>query len=1104
MENDEFYKLVLPVDFILFDIKNFKQVQHRRLTLLEKIILSISDYFSTSEISVYEILFTTCLKISMKPLIQSILDELYYNNYLELETNFKIDSLNKNLNKILKDVYKPKGSITRIPTLESSKNYLDFSIEIIQREIQKIISQTRYLYQYKINQRGIKALKEDRIKTYKDDGNSSLVLISIECPNDKLSILNHLISSQETSGFTRLRATEKNIYLIISEILTDRDNLLKSKDIDFDFISFNNNTEIEETSKNGTLVLNYDLNSRLVDVDVQKGLLNNNLQEIINDNIEFLEKNQILDCKPFDFLQEKILNLRVDFQYSKDKFRIFNSKIYLYVDSIEELNYVKKFLPKAYKDSINDKSYQFEYNNPDYNLKITFPLVIYPNSNNYDVFSAYTKDFIYYNYIVEKKLVSYKDMDDIFTIVNQRYSEIEEKLSEALQLHRSSLYKDFIEKDEYEIYIVDDIIKFKFSSDFPDLISNKYEIIINTERIPINIILKLGLNEVKSLYTHYPEGIRTIELQMRNKEINEIKYEVKLFPNRSIITQKELFMLLLMRKFGINRLVMLQDLTNSIYEILDDWDNISELYGEKFNNLLRNLIADNKSQEFSEFYKECHEDNNFLLSVIEIEANKNKSQLEIELNLEIGTPFKFNLANKQYSLLYYLNPQDIYDALDEKENELNIIKKSLIEHQEIYSVYINENLTLNTNLIRIIKFDNQRQDSEKLLIKLYLFIFSKILKQQGIYSSIKESFRQFENYIKDYNKILHENNFDDLIPFQFSEEFYPTFIDEINKSGYFFIENLIIDKINTQFHKDFEFNINFLKVSEESNQNVCYEINETNIEQISNNFYLTKPLTIRVSINDKEIEINCYLLPQMNDQKIFQMQFFDDIITKRVIESKKDADDEDYFLLEELREVFEVEFDKLIKFYDLVKQEHFLTNTTIRKYINKKLKDDEFLKNFLILNPFINEQILKDPILSKYQLFNPNKIEISSKEKNIKIKLSKKEILSIVNINDFKHITGSHTLSFEIKNKSLEYNYSFNAFDQYSVGYIELLRHYFKKNNKYSSESFINVNYKQFKSEIQQKYKNSKYLNEINKIIKNQNVFKLFLSEMDGILKKTQ
>ncbi|MHA1274919.1 MAG: hypothetical protein ACTSQS_16015 [Promethearchaeota archaeon] len=544
MENHDFYKITLPADFILFDIKNFKQVQYRTLTLLEKIILSIADFFSDTKFSVYEVLFTICLKISMKPLIQSILDELYYNNYLELETNFNLDILRKNLNKIFNDIYKDKGqnkSNTRIFTLESSKNYLDFSNEIIQSEIQKILSQTRYLYQYKINQRGIKALKENRIKTYKDDGNSSIELISIECPNEKLSILNHLISSQDTSGFTRLRATEKNMYFIISEILTDKDNLLKSKDIDFDFISFNSNTEIEETSSNnGALVFNYDLNSKLTTIQVQKGLLKRTLQEIIDDNLEFFEENKVLNCKPFEFLQEKILNLGTDYQYSRDKFKILNSKIYIEIMSIEDLMYIKNHLPKPYKESVNNKSYRFEYVDTEFNLKLTFPLVIYPNPDNFNVFSAYTKDFIYYNYIEDKKIISYKDLDEIFNDVYRKYAEIEEKLSQSLEQNRAMLYKELIEGEIYEIYIIDDLIKANIINDFPDLINAKYDIVINTEQIPFKLITKLGIENVRSLFSNPPEGIRSFEIQMKDLNKKEISYELNLFPNRSKKTHKEL------------------------------------------------------------------------------------------------------------------------------------------------------------------------------------------------------------------------------------------------------------------------------------------------------------------------------------------------------------------------------------------------------------------------------------------------------------------------------------------------------------------------------------------------------------------------------------
>ena len=513
---------------------------------------------------------------------------------------------------------------------------------------------------------------------------------------------------------------------------------------------------------------------------------------------------------------------------------------------------------------------------------------------------------------------------------------------------------------------------------------------------------------------------------------------------------------------------------------------------------------DIKSEDFTDLYYECHKDNNLLISVFEIEANKIRSQLEEEINLEIGTPLEFNLDDKQFNLLYYINHQDLYDFLTKEEDKLTIIKKSLINHQEIYQVNVNDNLTLNTNLIRIINFDDiQNQDSEKPLVKLFLFIFSKILQQKMIYSSINESFREFEDYIKNYNRILYKNNFDDLIPFHFSDELYPTFIDEINKSGYFFFENLIIDSINAQIDKDLEFIIESLKISEVSNPNVCYEINETNYKQISNNFDLTIPLNVQVSRNDKDLDINCYFLPQMNDQNIFQMQFFDDIITKRVIESKSEASDDDYFLLEELSEMIEAEFDKLIKLYDLTKQEHFLSNTRIRKYINRKLKDDEFLKKFPILNPFINKQIQGDLILSKYQLFNPNKIEISTREKNIELKLNKKEILSFDDINDFKHIAGTHVLNFKVKNKKLKYNYSFNALDQYGIGYIEILKYFFKNFDIYSSEKFINMDYEEIKTILLEKHKDSKFSNYIKRDFKNINSFKNILKELDNILNKS-
>jgi len=1021
MENHDFYKLILPADFILFDIKNFKQVQYRSLNLLEKIILSIANYFSDTKFSVYEVLFTTCLKISMKPLIQSILDELYYNNYLELETDFKIDILSNNLINIQNDVYNDRGqreSKNRIHNLESSKNCLEFSNEIIQGEIQKILSQTRYLYQYKINKRGIKALNENRLKTYKDDGNSSLELISINCPNEKLSILNHILSSRDTSGFTRMRATERNIYLVISEILTDKDNLLKPKDTDFDFISFNNNSEIEETSsKNGDLKFNYDIKSELLSINVHRGLLNGKLQEIINENLDFFKQNKVLDCNPFEFLQDKIINQDSDFHYPKDNFKIKNSKLYLDINSFEELEYIKKYLPEPYKKSINDNSYRYEFIASDYNLRINFPLVLYPNPSNNDVFSAYTKDFLYSNYIEDKKIISYKDLDNIFDIVYRKYSDTEEELSNTLKLNRSEVYKDLIEDDKYEIYIVDELIKSNIIKDFPDLFNTKYEIVVNTKQIPYKLIMKLGIEGVRSLYSSYPEGLSSFEIQMKDLIKKEINYEVKLFPNRSKNTHKELIKVQLIRRFGINALAMRQDFINSISEILDDWDDSSKWYGEDFNNSLKNILTDLESEEFSNFYGEVHESNDILLSVFEIEAEKIRTDLEFQLKLEIGTPSKFNLEEQKFNLLYYLNFQDVNNYL-EREDELKVIKKSLIEHQDVFSVNINENLTLNSNLVRIIKFDHtQNQDPEK-VIKLFLSIFSKIL-QQNDFSSITKSFTQFENFIKDYNSILNQNNLDELIPFHFSDDISTIFIDEINKIGYLFLENLVINELNKQIKGDYEFDINYLKISNESNRNIWYEINDENLKEISNHLDLMNPITIQLTKNQMDLDLNCYFLPQMNDQNIFQMKFFDEIITKRLIKNESIVKGEDYFLLEELRDKLEGEFNNLIDLYNLVEQEHFLSNTRIRKYINRKLKDEEFLKDFHIINPFINQEIQSDPILSKYKLFNPNKIEISNKKKSIEIKLSKKEILSLDAINDFKHITKMYGVNIDIKENKL-------------------------------------------------------------------------------------
>ncbi|MHA1344318.1 MAG: hypothetical protein ACTSQG_10045, partial [Promethearchaeota archaeon] len=362
----------------------------------------------------------------------------------------------------------------------------------------------------------------------------------------------------------------------------------------------------------------------------------------------------------------------------------------------------------------------------------------------------------------------------------------------------------------------------------------------------------------------------------------------------------------------------------------------------------------------------------------------------------------------------------------------------------------------------------------------------------------------FEQYVKEYYAILNQNNLDDLIPFHFSDDISTIFIEELNKLGYIFLENLVINELSKHNKGDFEFKINDLKISDESINNIWYEINQENYKEILKNFDLINPLTIQIPINQEQSDIFCYFLPQTNDQNIFQMKFFDEIITTRLLKNEIIVKGDAYFLLDEIREKLEIEFDKLIKFYDLVKQEHFLSSTRIRKYLNKKLNDNEFLKNFRILNPFINEKIQNDPILSKYQLFNPNKMDISSAEKHIRLKLSKKELLSLDGLYDFKHIASMHDITIKIKSTKINYKYSFDALDQYGIVYIELLKYYFENNDEYSSENFLNIDYDQFTTRTFQKYENSKYIKEIKRNLRNLNVFKNYLREVNGILKNIE
>ncbi|MHA1334727.1 MAG: hypothetical protein ACTSPW_03140, partial [Promethearchaeota archaeon] len=545
MRSKEFMKIIFPGKLYLFDINNFNQIQFRKLNLLEKMILSIANYFSETKISVYEVIFTLGLKISIKPFVQSVMDELYSNNYLELDTNFDKSILEKNLYEILEKVYNFSEENSYIEDKYISKNFLTFSINLILKEIKNIISNSEYLYQYRINRNGINALKKNRIKTYENNGNSQIGLLNINSPNEKLSILNFLIDNSKNSGLKRLNPTEKSFYYFISKILKDKENLLKTRDIDLNFISYNNDTVIEyHIPIENNITFYYNQNIELIKVEIQQKKLkkiSKKINEILEDNLNYFKLNQILNKNAFQYLKEKITQLDSDFKYPQEKLKIYKSKIYLNVDKIEELNYVKKFLPKLYFESINIKPYEFEFEDLDYNFKIICPLIININYENNEVFFKFTLDFIYHNYIKDKKILSYKELEDIFSIVHQKYLDFDKNLGKTFIKHHSEIRENLInnEDEEYELYILDKEIESHLFENFPNLLNKNYKIIINTEENPINAILQLGSSEVKSLYEKFPEVPLKITINMKNST-EHIEYEIHFFPVNRKETQKEL------------------------------------------------------------------------------------------------------------------------------------------------------------------------------------------------------------------------------------------------------------------------------------------------------------------------------------------------------------------------------------------------------------------------------------------------------------------------------------------------------------------------------------------------------------------------------------
>ncbi|MHA1336185.1 MAG: hypothetical protein ACTSPW_10645, partial [Promethearchaeota archaeon] len=548
------------------------------------------------------------------------------------------------------------------------------------------------------------------------------------------------------------------------------------------------------------------------------------------------------------------------------------------------------------------------------------------------------------------------------------------------------------------------------------------------------------------------------------------------------------------------------DFISTISKIFEEWEKCSKLYDKKFQNYFKNIIEDNDSEEFLNLYEEIHTDKNLQLSIFEIEAHKISLELQERFNLNFGKPKNFNLEKNEFDLFYFIPLNEIYNVLNslKEQNDIIEIKKSLIEHIGHYTKKINENIELRYNLIRIIEFDtNQNQDLIE-VIKIFIIIFSKTLQKEKNYSLI-DLFEEFKKYIDKYNKIQLKYKLNNLIDFYLLDEIYSLFIDEINKYEIIFIENLIIEKLNAEFENNFIFKIIDLRFIDKEQGIIWYEINESNHKDIVNNFNLIDPLNVefqhKFDINMKE-NLKLYFLPEMKDQNIFKMEWFDEFIIKRLKDYQKISEEKDYFLLEELKDRIEEQFSQLISFYDQIKYESILSKSKIRKYINNKLRDKNFLRNFLILDPLIIEQLKKDKIIEKYQIFNENKIYISNKERHVEIKLSKKEILSFRDINDFKYITNKYNIKVKLKSQNLVYNYRFEALDKFGIIYIELLKYYFKNYDDYSSENFQKIDYEDFKDYISEKYKNSEYLNEINGKLKNLNNFKEYLSELNNILNK--
>ena len=906
-----------------------------------------------------------------------------------------------------------------------------------------------------------------------------------------------------------MRGTEKSLYIIFAKILSDQENLLKPKNIEFEFIGFNPNTEIEETSTNkGELILNYDNQSVLTKVTITNGLQRRGIQKIIDDNFEFFQKVNFLNATPWNYLREKLLSHDSQFTYPIERIQLKDSITLLEISSIDEMDYCKNYFPEAYQISCFKLNYHYNYESSDFKLKITFPFIIIPNPKNKEVFSKFIADFIYKNYIEKEKIISFFELRKIFKDVDFRFTRLYLLLEKGLMDYTDLIRECLLNKDDYDFLVLDELVEDFFSEKYPTLLNSKYPINYVSEGKKFIAILKLGSSEIQTLYQDCPKSEDVIEIKSSESTSEKITFYSRIIPARSKNSQILLLKFLLMQNFGKNPLLIFQEFYEFVNLTVENWNESSNLIDQKFTNFISKDLDSIKSPKFLEVYKQLNADAPSNLTIIDVEANRIKSKLTELTKLSFSEPLDLNTIEKTFKLSYFISLEQVKKYLEQKiidtNSNLKFLKDSFYGHRQEVDVKINKNLNLKYNLFRIIEVpEEQDENNLKEIKRLFIHLFQKSFKKEQKIIAINQIFEKFQDYYSSYVDYLLKNDYLEFIPFNMIEGIKPIIINEFHNSGYQFFEDILLKEIQMTIGGKISLTIDHLNIPDVNETDIWYELTKENYTEFkSSNISFLEPISINIIINNNEKLFNVYFLPRIDEKDKLREEFVKDFIKSKFKQILQADKIEKFVFKDNLNESLQKTFEGLKQKYDLVRADNILANRNINKFISQNISDKNFLEGIIILDKFIFKKLEKDKILKKYDIYNPNKIQINPTTKQIDIQISKKQLNSFKEEKELKYIIKPHELKFKAGSENFIFQFNFVPLDQFALYPFELLTYYYKDHDNFSPKNFNKLDFEQFKDFLINKYEKSENFAQIEKIIKSKHTFEENIRNYNNSLKE--